>query len=730
MTRSGGVLGISLIYVIFALGVLAEQAEPDRIKPHQVSSKGAPPRSPADFSPDSGQLPVLSQPLEAEPLTLQVRVTVSRGEPPVAPPQFNPDPGGSQPPSSPPAFFKPEFNAGPSYGGEPLQGALVLPRYNVEFKEIVAVESQRKTFAGLEPLSASLQLPRFNVRINERIDHEWDEPDYLREPGHGKYPTNTAPVVDRWKVPFAEWQRYTDRPAETPYQYPKPALWAPYRQSILKGDAPIIGQDVFLDLTAESKSLYQGRRLPTGSGVSAQSPGSAQFFGNGDQQFLSQNFSFTADLFKGETVFRPIDWRFLVEPVFNVNYLSTEERGVVNPNPQNGTDRLREYFAIQQMFGELHLHNWSDNYDFVSARAGNQLFNSDFRGFIFDDINLGVRVFGNADNNLYQYNAIALPMREKDTNSGLNTFDDRDQYVFIANVYRQDFLVHGYTAQLSLHVDLDVGSTHYDRNGNLVRPASLGTAEPHDVRAYYLGWTGDGHFGRLNITHAFYEVLGRDDLNGLAGRAEDINAQMAAVELSYDRDWIRYKLSLFYASGDRNTENGTATGFDGIVDNPQFAGAPFSYWVSQGIDLAGTSVALKQPNSLLPNLRTSKTEGQANFVNPGLFLVGGGTDVDVTPKLRGFLNVNYLWFAQTDPIKTALLTDKIASEIGLDCSVGVKYRPLLTDNIVLLAGFGVLVPGDGYKDIFGQGPGIRGTGGSHKTDDFLYSGLMELTFTY
>jgi hypothetical protein len=435
-------------------------------------------------------------------------------------------------------------------------------------------------------------------------------------------------------------------------------------------------------------------------------------------------------LFQGETVFQPVHWRLLVEPVYNVNYLSTEERGVVSPNPQSGTDRLREYFAMQQVFGELHLRDLSDNYDFIAARAGNQPFNSDFRGFIFDDVNLGVRIFGNADNNLYQYNAIALPMREKDTNSGLNTFHDRDQYVFIANVYRQDFFSHGYTSQLSLHANLDDGTTHYDRNGNLTRPAPLGTVVPHDVRAYYLGWTGDGHIGRLNITHAFYEVLGRDDLNGLAGQAVDINAQMAAVELSYDRDWIRYRLSLFYASGDRKSENGTATGFDGIVDNPQFAGAPFSFWVSQGIDLAGTSVALKQPDSLLPDLRTSKTEGQANFVNPGLFLVGVGTDVDVTPKLRGFLNANYLWFAETDPIKTALLTDKIDNEIGLDCSVGVKYRPLLTDNVVVLAGIGVLVPGNGYRDIFGQGPGITGTGGSRRTDDFLYSGLVKLVFTY
>ena len=53
-------------------------------------------------------------------------------------------------------------------------------------------------------------------------------------------------------------------------------------------------------------------------------------------------------------------------------------------------------------------------------------------------------------------------MREKDTNSELNTFDDRDQEVFIANFYWQDFFWKGYTAQWSLHANFDHGGTHYD----------------------------------------------------------------------------------------------------------------------------------------------------------------------------------------------------------------------------------------------------------------------------
>ncbi len=270
-------------------------------------------------------------------------------------------------------------------------------------------------------------------------------------------------------------------------------------------------------------------------------------------------------------------------------------------------------------------------------------------------------------------------------------------------------LAHGYTAQLSFLANLDDGrDRHYDDNGNITRPAPLGTVVDHACMPItVLGWAGDGHIGRFNISHQFYEALGRDSFNGLAGQPVDINAQMAALELSYDRDWMRYKASIFYASGDKNTEDGKATGFDTIVDNPNFTGGPFSYWVRQGFNLGGTEVGLKQRNSLVPDLRTSKTEGQANFVNPGVLILGLGTETDVTPKLRMFMNANYIRFMETDPLKTALLTDKVAHEVGWDLSMGFQYRPLLTDNIIISAGFGALIPGRGYPGHLPHQPRFR-----------------------
>ncbi|MDB6015960.1 MAG: hypothetical protein JWR19_449 [Pedosphaera sp.] len=752
------------------------KADTNATKPFQTISLGKPPRSPAEFNPDTGVPPIPPQLFKESEITLRL-VRKPDASRPLPPAVFNPDPGAAfrPPPPTERPFFTNEFGLLPSDAGEPLPEHLALPRTNLVTIQLEPVEPPANTLPyGSEPLDKNLQLPRKNTRSNRTIEYKWENPDYpLSRQGKG-FPPNSEPEPDRWRIGFTPWRRYTSGTTETPYETPKTMLWHPYKQSLLKGDAPILGQDIFLNLTAGSETEFEGRRVPTASGVSSSRPNSSEFYGQSEQISVMNNFSFTLDLFKGETVFTPVHWALHLQPVYNINYIQAHETGVVAPNargfnagnnappPDNSgiinptdldnllngqvtsgptslfgyrnTTRTREFFSLQEAFLEIHLGDLSENYDFAAVRLGNQAFNNDFRGFLFNDVNLGLRIFGNIDDNRYQYNFMALDLREKDTDSDLNTFDERGQRVFIANMYRQDFLWKGYTAQLSFVANLDDGGTHYDSNGNIARPAPIGTVVPHHVHAYYLGWAGDGHIGRLNLSHQFYQAFGHDDFNGLAGRPVNINAQMAALELSYDRDWIRYKASAFYASGDKKTEDGTATGFDTVVDNPNFTGGPFSYWVRQGFNLGGTSVNLKQRNSLVPDLRTSKTEGQANFVNPGALILGLGTEMDLTPKLRTFINANYIRLMETDSIKTALLTDKVSNEIGYDLSIGFQYRPLLTDNMIISAGFGTLIPGRGFKDIYQTStdpvPGFNPTDNRGRVDDFLYSGIIAVTFTY
>ena len=224
--------------------------------------------------------------------------------------------------------------------------------------------------------------------------------------------------------------------------------------------------------------------------VSAQRiPIAAQFFGRFGQYFMSENLAFSADLFHGDTSFRPADWRIKFTPEVNLNYLATQENGIVNVDVRDGTTRFDSHLGLQEGFVEVKLKDLSNQYDFISVRAGIQSFTSDFRGFIFSDQEPGVRLFGNFDSNRYQFNAAYFAMLEKDTNSGLNTLDYRNRQVMIANLYRQDFFKPGYTIQVSFHYDKDDPSFRFDSNNFLARPAPIGAVEPHSIRAFYYGLT-------------------------------------------------------------------------------------------------------------------------------------------------------------------------------------------------------------------------------------------------
>jgi len=520
---------------------------------------------------------------------------------------------------------------------------------------------------------------------------------------------NFQQVPYRWTVEMPSWQRY-NTPGD--YPYVKGHWYDPFNRNLWKGDYPVIGQQWFFKFTGTSFTGVDLRRLPLPSGLGSEQPNSEQFFGKGEEFAFGQTFLFSLNLFHGDTTFKPVDFQITFTPAVNLNYLQTQERGIVNVNVEAGTTRFDAHAGLQEGFFELKLHDLSPNFDFVSIRAGIQEFNSDFRGFIFVDEQPGVRVFGNLRSNRLSYNLAYFYMLEKDTNSGLNTFNPRQQQVEVANLYIQDFLTKGYTTEFSFLASQDHPSIHFDTNGFLVRPAPIGNVViqngvpiPHAVHPYYLGWTGNGHIKRLNISNAFYQALGHDSFNTIAGRPVDINAQFAALELSVDRSWLRFRGAFIYSSGDSSTKvgssrSGTARGFDSIVDNQHFAGTSFSFFDREGIPLSSTGVALVTPFSFIPDLRSNKEEGQANFVNPGLRLYNLGIDADVTPKIRGFVNASYLQFDHVQPLQLALFQPSIHRGIGWDFGLGVNYRPPLSENIVLTTGLAALVPGSGYTDVY------------------------------
>lgn len=571
--------------------------------------------------------------------------------------------------------------------------------FNEEQENVIVSE-------GMETkLNVPAEIPKEEKPPANPNDRREEPPGYVGRDSVGSAP-QTDPdrreVRDRWRVGFPEYDRYGDRGArgrDIPFK--KGRWYDPYNQSVLKGDYPIFGNKTFLILSAVSTSTVEQNRTPKPSDVSSNLPGSADFFGKPELLAVNQTFQFTFEMFRGDSTFKPRTWAIKISPTFSLpNYARARENGVLNIDVRRGTTRTDMHFSLEEAFAEVKLTNTNENYDFISLRAGIQPFVSDFRGFIYSDNNLGGRLFGAFDNNKLQFNAAFFHQLEKDTNSGLNRFDQRPQNVYIANVFRQDFLAKGYTIQGSIHYNDDRRSVETDRNGFLVRPALIGDVRPHSIKVGYLGIAGDGHIRRLNISHAYYYAFGRDDRNPIAGRSTRIKSHMAAVEASIDKDYLRFRGSFFFAQGDKNPTDARATGFDAIFDDPNFVGGQFSFWNRQGIRLTQTGVGLVQPNSILPSLRSSKTQGQANFVNPGIFIYNAGLDVEITQRIKAIFNINYLRFHRTESLEYVLFQNRIRKEIGFDYSVGVAYRPLLINNVTLTFGAALLQPGRGFRDIF------------------------------
>ena len=279
----------------------------------------------------------------------------------------------------------------------------------------------------------------------------------------------------------------------------------------------------------------------------------------------------------------------------------------------------------------------------------------------------------------------------------------RDDDVFVANLYWQDMPARGFTSQATVAYNRNrEGDQFFFNNNNFIeRPASLGRETPRDYDVYYVGYSGDGHFGRLNVSTSLYYAFGDVSPGVFVDSDIDISAGFAALELSMDYDWIRPRLSLLYGSGDEDPYDDKATGFDAIFENPQFAGADTSYWIRQAVPfIGGGRVALSSRNGILNSLRSSKEQGQSNFTNPGIYLIGLGVDMDLTPKLRWSFNVNSLHFAETAVLEAARNQANIDSHIGYDASTSLIYRPLMSQNIVLRASYAQLIAEDGFDALF------------------------------
>lgn len=522
-----------------------------------------------------------------------------------------------------------------------------------------------------------------------------------------------APISDRWRL--IENLGVNER------------WWDPYNQNTLKGDRPIPGtKDWFFVATAISDTVIEPRTFPIPVGVQTTQEPSLDLFGDPDSLVLAQTFIASGALVKGNTVFKPQDYEYRLTLALNINHVEVEERRILFVEPSKGTKRTDAFLGVQEAFFDYHIRNVSDRYDFDSVRVGIQPFSSDFRGFLFQDLQPGIRFFGNRDNNRWQYNVAVFGRLEKDTNSGLNSVVDtpRHDVVLLANAYRQDFPIPALTSQVTavLNINREGDRIEVDDNGFPVRPALIGDLRGRDYDVLYLGYNVDGRIGRINVTGSTYFAIGEDRNSNWTNEPADILAGFGAVEASYDYDWIRLRISGLYASGDNDPYDGTETGFDAIFENPQFAGADTSYWIRQNVPFIGGGrvIGLSGRNGVLNSLRSSKEQGQSNFNNPGTILLGVGADFDVLPELRLSLNANYLAFAETEILEAARQQADIERGIGFDVSVSAIYRPKFTQNFIFRASLASLEPTGGFSQLFDNNQG---------RDRYL-SGLLNATLTY
>ena len=457
-------------------------------------------------------------------------------------------------------------------------------------------------------------------------------------------------------------------------------LYDPYNPNVLKGDYPLFGDKTFFAFTATLDSIADFKR-----NLDFYQTGRIRNIPFHEHNTIGQLTGVTAfEIFHGDTVFAPKDWAVRLTPIVRWRC-----------GDLNAVDHAcGEDIRMLEAFGEAKLFEVGQTFDATSGRLGLQFFNSDFFGFIYNDVQPGVRVFGELARNRYKFNLAAFDRLNKEKLSGLNEFKRREHQVGIANVQWDDFIFPGFNV---------LPSFHYNHDDILD-----GT-----LRAYYAGFTTNGHIGPVNVNSAMYYVFGDTAKNTPNKKTETISAGTAFGQLTYPTKYYAPRLAVGYGTGDRDPNDGKATGFDSIFDNVAFGGGQFSYLFGEKIQFGATTVL--RGNSIYPSLRGANATSQ--FVNPGVLAINPGIDVAVTPKTIFELNYNAVWFDHPSSLERLTRKKHVSTFVGHEANAGFTYRPFLNEQVIVFAGGAVLFPGQGVQDVFGD-------------DKNVYKALVRLILTY
>jgi hypothetical protein len=363
-------------------------------------------------------------------------------------------------------------------------------------------------------------------------------------------------------------------------------------------------------------------------------------------------------------VFKPPVYEFRLTLAFNYNRVDTDDvRALHHRSALRHRRATTASSASRKCSTTIHMRDVSTRYDFDSIRVGIQPFSTDFRGFLFQDLQFGVRLFGNRDNNFWQYNLAWFRRVEKDTNSGLNDVFEglRDDDIFIANVLspglfpssassQQATIVHNRNREDELLLRQTTASSRARRawaaNGvrrtydvDLPRPQRRRPhrrLQPDDSRpTYALGnnertpsWRDSRHPRRL-LRRGTLARLRLDPPAAVAGlgqrRRQPVRRRSApaSTRSSRTRSLRRRRHQL--------------------LDPPEHPADRRRRREPGGPQLA-----------CCRSLRSSKEQGQSQLRQPGPAPDRRiGADFDLTPQSRLSVNVNQLWFDDTEMLEVA-----------------------------------------------------------------------------
>jgi hypothetical protein len=501
---------------------------------------------------------------------------------------------------------------------------------------------------------------------------------FVLPPPGAPAPGAPVEVVDRWRLVEALGVREN--------------LLNPYAQNTLKADRPIYGRDWFLELGLESRTAFESsdrpitptsrrRALRRGAGTPSTRRGT----------YTRQAVLASLALLRGDTVFRPPDWKLRASAELHYQSGLPPGQRVLAGEPQ-GARRSQRGVGLRELYAERILRTKSERYDFDSVRVGLQPFVSDFRCFLFCDVQPGIRLFGNYADNRFAYNAAWFRRTERDPASGRTELELQRDDVFAVNLYAEDFPTLGFQLQgtaiytrgrergRSLALDMPGAPRRRFRNDADSRRTR---AQERDV--VYFGVSGDGHFDRLNLTFSAYAATGSQRGDPLVARSQKVRAAFGALETSIDFDWYRLGLHALYASGDADPFDDRAEGFSALREDARLGGLEDGFLYREPIPLGPGPDGAVLAGGLVPSLRISRNPTAGGFIQPGIRALGLSGRFDILPELR----------------------------------LSLHYRPLFINNITLRASLAALRPASGLRDLLGP-----------RSDDTLYATRVELVLRY